>query len=182
MYFSCIYRFEAQKDERVKLVITKVIIKGRHCQTVRDPDMKRFQCHGNASAALRFYEVPGDDAPAVPRDCFCSTGETQQLPFTYVSSSNVAELRFDVTGMNATDDFTTLFFEGTWKFIRTPTCKKNMRIQGPSGALAFYYPSETADEVSEITYSSCENGLLFSFHMHKEHYGSKISMHRVQFC
>lgn len=142
------YRFQAQKDEKVKLVITKLIIKGRQCKTYKDPDAGRLQCSGNVTAALRFFEAPWNDVPPVPKDCLCAISDAQQLlPFTYVSTSNVAELRFDVIGMNATDDFTTLFFEGTWKFVRTPMCKRNMRLQGPSGEIAFRYPHENPDEV-----------------------------------
>lgn len=103
------------------------------------------------SAALRFYDVPWNDVSPVPHDCLCSVDETARLPFTYVSTSNVVELRFDVIGMNSTDDFTTLFFEGTWKFIRTPACKMKLRLQGPSGEIVFQHPPPTPQEVRIYT-------------------------------
>lgn len=144
---SCIYRFEAQKDEKVKITLTQLIVKQRQCQTRLSPDSDRLQCYGNTSATVRFFEVPWDDVPAVPRDCLCSGNGGAHLPFTYISTSNVVELRFDVTGMNSSDDFTTLFFEGTWKFIRTPVCTRNLRRQGPSGEIVFQHPSESPEEV-----------------------------------
>lgn len=112
------------------------------------PNSDRLQCFGDASAAVRLFEVPWDDVPPVPRDCMCSERNASLPPFTYVSTSNVVELRFDVAQMNASDDFNTLYFEGGWKFIKTPTCQRNLRMLGPSGEIVFQHPSETAQEVS----------------------------------
>lgn len=144
---SCVYRFEAQKDEKVKLTLTNVIIKNRNCETRVSRDTGRLMCDGNTTAAIRIFEIPWLEVPGVPRDCLCSVDKDKFMPFTYVSTTNVIELRFDVTGMNATDDFTTLFFEGTWKFIRTPTCGRDYRMKGPNGEVSFSYPSETPDQV-----------------------------------
>ncbi|KAL3267780.1 hypothetical protein HHI36_006909 [Cryptolaemus montrouzieri] len=145
---SCVYRFEAQKDEKVKLTLNSVIIKNRNCRTTVSKDTDRLVCDGSSSAAIRIFEIPWPDVPGVPRDCLCSMDKDKFMPFTYVSSTNVIELRFDVTGMNATDDFTTLFFEGTWKFIRTPTCKRNLKMRGANGEVTFSHPSETPDELN----------------------------------
>lgn len=147
IFDSCTYRFEAKEDEKVKITITKLIIKDRSCRTILSQDADRFYCLGNTSATLRFFEVPWNDVPAVPKDCLCSGEDERQLPFNYISSTNVVELRFDVFSMNSSDDFTTLFFEGTWKFIRAPVCKRNLRMQGPSGEIAFHYPSQSPSEV-----------------------------------
>ncbi|KAF5292275.1 hypothetical protein FQR65_LT11238 [Abscondita terminalis] len=148
---SCVYRFEAQRDEKVKITLTQLVFKQRECKTHLSPNSDRLHCYGNTSATVRFFEVPWDDVPAVPRDCLCSGNGASHLPFTYISTSNVVELRFDVTGMNSSDDFTTLFFEGTWQFIRAPVCNRNLRKQGPSGEIIFQYPSESPDELN------CEN-------------------------
>lgn len=125
-----------------------MIIKGRKCKSKIDADRNRLQCFGNASAAVRFYDIPWGDTAVVPHDCLCSGDETARIPFTYISTSNVVELRFDVTGMNSTDDYTTLFFEGTWKFIRTPTCNLNLRMQGPSGEIILQHPPHSPQEVN----------------------------------
>ncbi|XP_045473238.1 uncharacterized protein LOC123679795 [Harmonia axyridis] len=148
---SCVYRFEAQKDEKVKLTLTDVVFKNRNCVTKVSRDTGRLMCEGNATAAVRIFEIAWLDVPGVPRDCLCSVDKDKFMPFTYVSTTNVIELRFDVTGMNATDDFTTLFFEGTWKFIRTPTCSRDFRMKGANGEVSFNYPSNTPDQLN------CEN-------------------------
>ncbi|XP_060528816.1 uncharacterized protein LOC132703517 [Cylas formicarius] len=144
---SCIYRFEGQKGERIKLTLTDVRIKRRGCDTQLNKDTDRLECVGNVSATLRVFEVPWHDVPGIPRDCLCGVDKNRLMPFTYISASNVVELRFDVTGMNATDDLDTLFFEGNWKFIRTPACSANLRKAGANGELWFAYPTR-ANEVN----------------------------------
>ncbi|KAF7286393.1 hypothetical protein GWI33_005683 [Rhynchophorus ferrugineus] len=64
---SCIYRFEAQKGEKVKLTLTEVRIKNRKCSTKVSSDMDRMECVGNVSATLRLFEVPWNDVPPIPR-------------------------------------------------------------------------------------------------------------------
>lgn len=154
---SCVYRFEAGKEEKVKITITKLIIKGRSCETRFSKDLERYQCFGNATASVRAFNVPWNDAPGAPRDCFCSGGgmKDAMMPFSFVSTANVVELRFDVINMNASDDFTTLFFEGTWKFIRAPTCRSNLRLHGASGEITFTHPAETANDVSSPPPTMC---------------------------
>ncbi|CAH1119115.1 unnamed protein product, partial [Phaedon cochleariae] len=137
---SCVYRFEVNKDERIKITLTEMTIKHRACQTVISKDTNRLDCLGNSSATLRFYELPWADVPGVPRDCLCAVDKDKLIPFTYVSTTNVVELRFNVIGMNASDDFDSLFFEGSWKFIKTPGCERDLRLRGPSGEVVFSYP------------------------------------------
>lgn len=145
MCSSCVYRFEAQKDEKIKITINQMVIKNRNCVTKISKDTDRLECYGNRSATVRFFEVPWNDIPGVPRDCLCSIDKDRLLPFTYISTTNVVELRFDVTGMNASDDFSTLYFEGSWKFIRTPVCTRNLRVRGASGEVSFNYPALPED-------------------------------------
>ncbi|XP_030765063.1 uncharacterized protein LOC115889262 [Sitophilus oryzae] len=139
---SCIYRFEAQKGEKVKITLTDVKIRNRNCDTRVSRDIERVECVGNVSATIRLFEVPWNDVPPTPRDCLCGVDKTRLLPYTYISSSNIVELRFDVTGMNSSDDLSTLFFEGSWKFIRTPTCELDLRNRGANGELIFTHPAE----------------------------------------
>lgn len=145
--FSCVYRFEAQKDEKVKLVLNHMVVKGRKCKTRLDPFAERLQCFGNTTATLRFYDVPWNDVPPVPRDCLCGGDDGNHLPFTYISTSNIVEVRFDVTNMNATDDYNSLFFSGTWKFIKTPSCGKDLKLSGPSGEINYDHPAERPKDV-----------------------------------
>ncbi|KAG5885527.1 hypothetical protein JTB14_022016 [Gonioctena quinquepunctata] len=137
---SCNYRFEVNKNQRIKITLTEMTIKRHNCETKINQDTNRLECFGNTTATLRFYELPWTDVPGIPKDCLCAVDKDRFIPFTFVSTSNVVELRFNVIGMNASDDFETLFFEGSWKYIKTPACSKNMRLSGPSGALVFTYP------------------------------------------
>ncbi|CAG9759748.1 unnamed protein product [Ceutorhynchus assimilis] len=139
---SCIYRFEAQKGEKIKITLTDVRIRNRNCNTKLNKDTDTLECVGNITATLRFFEVPWIDVPGIPRDCLCDVDKNLLLPYTYISSANVVELKFDVSSMNASDDFNSLFFEGNWKFIRTPACELNLRKTGPNGELIFKHPSE----------------------------------------
>lgn len=97
---------------------------------------------------MRIFDIPWPDIPGVPRDCFCSTENEAGQHFVFLSTSNIVELRFNVIGMNASDDFTTLFFEGTWKFVRAPICTMDLRKSGASGEIILHHPMDSTDEVS----------------------------------
>ncbi|KAL1491919.1 hypothetical protein ABEB36_012439 [Hypothenemus hampei] len=64
---SCVYRFQAQKGEKIKITLTDVRIKNKHCDTELNQDTERLECIGNISATLRFFEVPWNDVPGLPR-------------------------------------------------------------------------------------------------------------------
>ncbi|GFG32351.1 hypothetical protein Cfor_10995 [Coptotermes formosanus] len=147
---SCTYRFVAQRGERVKIRITQLQTGGRRCVNVQQPDLGRFQCDANCTASLRVYEQPWTDTPSLARDCLCSPSDGL-LPFTFVSTAHIVEVRFVVTGMNASDDFNNFSFEGSWEFIRTPVCARKQRLSGASGEIKFRSPSRTPEEVN------CEN-------------------------
>ncbi|XP_033606214.1 uncharacterized protein LOC111861304, partial [Cryptotermes secundus] len=147
---SCTFRFEAQRGERVKLRITQLQTGGRRCVNAQQPDLGRLQCDVNCTASLRLYEHPWRDTPPLARDCLCSS-PGDLMPFTFVSTAHVVELRFVVTGMNSTDDFNNFSFEGSWEFIRTPVCARKQRLSGASGEILFRSPSRTPEEVN------CEN-------------------------
>lgn len=150
---SCVYRFEAnKKEERIKITLTRVVIKGRDCHTSLNSNTDRLHCYGNTSATLRIYEVPWRDVPPVPRDCICSR-ESVILPFTYVSTSQIVELRFDIKDMSSTDDFESLYFEGSWKIIRMPVCSRKQRKSAASGAITFYALSKSTEEVTKYSHS-----------------------------
>jgi hypothetical protein len=150
---SCTFRFEAQRGERVKLRITRLQTGGRRCVNLPQPDLGRLQCDANCTAFLRLYEHPWNDAPPLERDCLCSAPE-DLMPFTFVSTAHVVELRFVVTGMNASDDFNNFGFEGSWEFIRTPVCARRQRLSGASGEIRFSAPSRTPEEVRFVLTSS----------------------------
>ncbi|KAL0272396.1 UNVERIFIED_CONTAM: hypothetical protein PYX00_005379 [Menopon gallinae] len=144
---SCVYRFEGQKGERVKLNIQNLATGSRPCRSLYHRDINRVRCHGNATAAVRIYEYPWVDSLGVPRDCLCSDGDGI-TPFSFTSSTHIVELRFDLLYMNASDDFRNLHFEGSWEFVRQTVCTREQREKGPSGEIHFQSPSRTPDDIN----------------------------------
>jgi hypothetical protein len=136
----------AQRGERVKIRITRLQTGDRRCVNVLEPGLGRFQCDDNCTASLRLYEQPWTDTPSLARDCLCSPSDGLP-PFTFVSTAHIVELRFVVTGMNASDDFNNFNFQGSWEFIRTPVCTRKQRLSGASGEIQFRSPSRTPQEV-----------------------------------
>lgn len=56
--------------------------------------------------------------------------------YEFTSSSTVAELKFDVVNMTATDDFRTFGFEASVEFVRLESqCKDPHHLKGASGEL-----------------------------------------------
>lgn len=63
------------------------------------------------------------------------------------STSNIVEVHFDVSSMDALDDYNDLFFEGTWDFVKTVPCLNKRRVRGPSGELKYHLPILLEEEV-----------------------------------
>lgn len=51
-YFRCVYRFEAQRDERIRIIIRKIYTKNRQCLSRIDSDTKRSYCFGDTRAKV----------------------------------------------------------------------------------------------------------------------------------
>lgn len=57
--------------------------------------------------------------------------------YEFTSSSTVAELKFDVVNMTATDDFRSFGFEASVEFVRLESeCKDSHHLTGASGELS----------------------------------------------
>lgn len=151
-FSSCIYRFEVNKDQRIKITIADVILKNRNCYTEIDKNTDRLECVGNTSATLRFLEHPWNDVPGIRKNCICAVDKNKVIPFTYISNSNVVELKFNVLDMSSSEDFDSLLFEGYWRPIQAPKCTKEMRYQGPSGKIILSHPPMTPEEVCKYNY------------------------------
>lgn len=50
--WSCVYRFEAERDERIRITIKKVVTANRQCLSRVDSDTKRSYCFGDARSKL----------------------------------------------------------------------------------------------------------------------------------
>ncbi|KAG8242076.1 hypothetical protein J6590_072970 [Homalodisca vitripennis] len=145
---SCVYRFEAQRGESVRITLHGLQTANRSsCVTRNNPDSSRLQCVGNATAHLRIWEVSWSTAVPLPRDCLCG-GSDHFLPFTFTSTAHIVEVHFNLFHMTSFDDFRSLNFHASWEFVRTPVCTRKQRIAGISGELLFRSPSRTPDEVN----------------------------------
>ncbi|XP_028030461.1 uncharacterized protein LOC114243244 [Bombyx mandarina] len=130
---SCTYRFEANPGEVVRLRVWGVRSGGRLCRSVHSAHAPWYRCAGDLTAAVRIFDRPWKNiGSGIPRDCLCSdVGD-----YEFVSSSTVAELKFDVVNMTATDDFRSFGFEASVEFVRYDSvCESTHRVYGASGEL-----------------------------------------------
>ncbi|KAL2712623.1 hypothetical protein V1478_018146, partial [Vespula squamosa] len=142
-FCSCVYRFEGEHDEVVKLRFNRLLNGNRTCRSVSSSDFNRLLCIGSDNFSLKVLDLPWPNAPAVQRDCFCSN---RSLPMNVKSSSNIVEVHLTVTSMNALDDYNNIFFEGTWDFVKTSPCLQKRRVRGPSGVIKYRWPLVDEDE------------------------------------
>ncbi|KAI4504001.1 hypothetical protein M0802_000472 [Mischocyttarus mexicanus] len=142
-FCSCVYRFEGEHDEVVKLRFNRLLNGNRTCRSVSSSDFNRLLCIGSDNFSLKVLDLPWPNAPAVQRDCFCSN---RSLPINIKSTSNIVEVHLTVTSMNALDDYNNIFFEGTWDFVKTSPCLQKRRVRGPSGVIKYRWPLIDEDE------------------------------------
>ncbi|XP_048507374.1 uncharacterized protein LOC105683642 isoform X2 [Athalia rosae] len=145
---SCVYRFEGEHDEVVKLRFNKLFNGNRSCRSVSSNDYNRLLCVGSDSFSLKVLEIHWANNPPVQRDCLCSN---RSLPINVKSTSNIVEVHFVVHSMDALDDYNNLHFEGVWEFIKTVPCLRKQRVTGPSGEIIFRSPLVEQEE------KNCEN-------------------------
>ncbi|CAL7941517.1 unnamed protein product [Xylocopa violacea] len=140
---SCVYRFEGDHDEIVKLRFNKLLNGNRTCRSVSSQDFNRLLCVGSENFSVKVLDLPWTNAPPIQRDCFCSN---RSLPMNVKSTSNIVEVHFTVLSMDALDDYNNLFFEGTWDFVKTSPCMQKWRVRGPSGEINYKAPIVDEDE------------------------------------
>nr|XP_018896496.1 PREDICTED: uncharacterized protein LOC109030132 [Bemisia tabaci] len=145
---SCVFRFEGQKGEKVRITLLQVATGNRSdCATRLNPDSGHLQCIGGASATVRLSEHPFAHSPPLPRDCLCS-GADAHLPLVFESSSHVVHVELRADRMSAGDDYRGIHFEGTYEFLRPPVCTRPHRFLGSSGQIHFQAPHRTPEEVN----------------------------------
>ncbi|KAG7198767.1 hypothetical protein KM043_001754 [Ampulex compressa] len=145
---SCVYRFEGEHDEIVKLRFNRLLNGNRSCRSVSNPDFNRLLCVGSDNFSLKVLDLPWSNAPFVQRDCLCSN---RSLPINIKSTSNIVEVHFTVMFMDALDDYNNLYFEGVWDFARSAPCLQKRRVRGPSGEIKYKSPIVEEEE------KNCEN-------------------------
>ncbi|KAG5680520.1 hypothetical protein PVAND_010026 [Polypedilum vanderplanki] len=135
---NCIYRFEAQRGERVKIVVQRMMAGNRTCDTRVENDTQRSFCYGDNTAKLQIYERPWHDSVPFVRNCVCNSSSHSELPITYISNSRELEVHFSAINMTRHDDPDTLNFQATFEFIKSPfqsKCKDARRKLGSEGVI-----------------------------------------------
>jgi hypothetical protein len=136
--YSCVYRFEAQRGERVKIVVHRMMAGNRTCETRVENDTQRSFCYGDNTAKVQIYERPWHDSEIFVRSCVCNSTTYSTLPITYVSNSRELEVHFSAINMTRLDDPDSLNFQATFEFVRpsAPTkCKDARRKLGSEGVI-----------------------------------------------
>lgn len=136
--FSCVYRFEAQRGERIKINIHRMMAGNRTCDTKVENDTQRSFCYDDNSAKVQIFERPWHDSIIFVRNCICNSTNSSVLPITYVSTSRELEVHFTAINMTRYDDPDTLNFQATFEFIKPsiPTkCKDARRKLGSEGII-----------------------------------------------
>ncbi|XP_055909808.1 uncharacterized protein LOC129944417 isoform X3 [Eupeodes corollae] len=132
----CIYKFEGQRGERVRIKLRKVTTMNRMCTSKVDEDINRSFCYGNTNVRVEIFERPYHDSILLPRGCLCNSSNASHLPVEYTSTSRDLEVHFTALNMTTLDDPDALNFEGLFEFVKGPTsCKDGRRKFGPSGTI-----------------------------------------------
>lgn len=148
---SCVYRFEAEADQKIELTIVKASFGDKQCNSYMDPLADRWTCDRSrrnarkaGEAGLRVSEYPWHGVELL-RDCICSAPSDKVVLKTL--TSNVVELKFFVTRMNVTQDYEDYYFEGEYRFLplndQTSECTTKLedrKLRGPSGEITFGSP------------------------------------------
>ncbi|XP_038115047.1 uncharacterized protein LOC6050731 isoform X2 [Culex quinquefasciatus] len=126
-HLHCIYRFEAQRGERIRLEVTRAMTGNRTCDSRVDPDTGRSYCFGDPSAKIEIFERPWHESIVFPRGCICNSTNRSFLPIVFSSTGREVEIHFSAGNMTALDDPDTLNFEATFEFIKAPVICKDVR-------------------------------------------------------
>ncbi|XP_030385378.1 uncharacterized protein LOC115632387 isoform X2 [Scaptodrosophila lebanonensis] len=135
-HLKCVYKFEAQRGERVRLKLRKVTTANRPCYSRVDEDINRSFCYGDSNVRIEIFERPYHDSILLHRGCLCNSSNQSHLPVEYTSTSRDVEVHFIAQNMTTLDDPDTVNFEGMFEFVKAPTsCKDGRRKFGPSGTI-----------------------------------------------
>ncbi|XP_058836455.1 uncharacterized protein LOC131693017 isoform X2 [Topomyia yanbarensis] len=123
----CVYRFEAQRGERIRLEVMRAMTGNRTCDSRVDPDIGRSYCFGNHSTRIEIFERPWHESILFPRGCICNSTNKSFLPIVFTSTGREVEIHFISENMTSGDDPDSINFEATFEFIKAPIVCKDVR-------------------------------------------------------
>ncbi|XP_029726486.2 uncharacterized protein LOC109623124 isoform X2 [Aedes albopictus] len=126
-HLHCVYRFEAQRGERIRVEISRAMTGNRTCDSRVDPDTGRSYCFGNNSARIEIFERPWHESIVFPRGCICNSTNRSYLPIVFTSTGREVEIHFRAGNMTSVDDPDSLNFEGSFEFVKAPLMCKDVR-------------------------------------------------------
>lgn len=144
---SCVYRFEAQRGERIRVEIIRAMTGNRTCDSRVDPDTGRSYCFGNNSARIDILERPWHESILFPRGCICNSTNRSFLPIVFTSTGREVEIHFTAGNMTSADDPDSLNFEGSFEFVKAPMMCKDVRRKNAVTGIVHL----SAGEVSELS-------------------------------
>ncbi|CAH1129091.1 unnamed protein product [Ceutorhynchus assimilis] len=141
---NCLYQFESAEAQNLKLTFTKAGFGRKDCQTEFNPEVNRWQCSSKSEidgrAIITVSEFPWTDIE-LKRHCLCSNITDE--PFVIVSkATRKLVVKFTVTNMLSTEDYSSYFFDATFEFLTpdsTNNCFnpwKSRRLRGSSGEIS----------------------------------------------
>ncbi|XP_053674728.1 uncharacterized protein LOC128725034 [Anopheles nili] len=126
-HLHCIYRFEAQRGERVRIEINRAMTGNRTCDSRVDPDTGRSYCFGDSTARVEIFERPWHESILFPRGCICNSTNSSYLPIVFTSTGREVEIHFSAANMTNWDDPDALSFEASYEFVKGPMMCKDVR-------------------------------------------------------
>ncbi|XP_050073509.1 uncharacterized protein LOC126561419 isoform X1 [Anopheles maculipalpis] len=126
-HLHCIYRFEAQRGERVRIEINRAMTGYRTCDSRVDPDTGRSYCFGDSTARVEIFERPWHESILFPRGCICNSTNNSYLPIVFTSTGREVEIHFSAANMTNGDDPDSLNFEASYEFVKGPMMCKDVR-------------------------------------------------------
>ncbi|XP_026678700.1 uncharacterized protein LOC103508261, partial [Diaphorina citri] len=132
---TCIYRFDTNGTERIRLSVHKTRFNQRKCRTVNANCVYENR---NELSELSIYEIPYDSFK-IKRQCICESLNATIMVTSYMNSSLL--LNFTVLHMNITQDYNHFSFDGDYEFLAQPDASEFNKtaniIQGKSGKINF---------------------------------------------
>lgn len=149
---SCLYRFEASQNERIRVVLHNVSFGDVACTTEADPHTGYPRCMSEIedpetqrTGELKIFDVPKKEVK-MPLGCFCdNTSSLYTSPITIQSHSNTLEITFLVTHLNVSEDFADIYFYASYEFVRIPECRKKTKLKGSGGEESIEWPLKRHD-------------------------------------
>lgn len=171
---TCVYRFEANNNERVRITFNKLLFGNKQCSNKKELRTERNRCEYTRRNRLGIGEINISEYPwpgiQIPRDCLCVNHSVEKQPIKiYTLSSQIIEINFTITLMNITEDFNDYFFDGEFQFLGKhetfyddmeicQTHWDNRRLKGTSGEIALRsspFDSTTITSIQDDRRNQC---------------------------